>query len=408
MGLASGGSQNAKGTQKAGKSSSQQFGVVYSVVLDENHPQIKELGKDLSIIGCVEFRSPGQLASDDESLTLAYPYDSLEKDLPLRNESVELIQSGGRTYYRRIGIGTTPNITSGEKTIASTFTPREDRGQSTRQYSKVQATGIARAGGGDYSKHDGYGDYYTPQQNIHKLKLYEGDRLLETRFGQSLRFTAYNNDDKEFSPVVILRNAESGISRSEARNAAIEEDINRDGTIIVLGSNQYQLGFQPGTVDRNGTSDFETKPNSFSDYPSTLIGDQLLLNSGRIILSVKNAEMIFYSKKNYGFISDGGLSIDNKFGITANVGDDINITTNDRSVNINSGNGNINLGNNDLESLVRGETLVEVLGELIDAINAQTFLTPSGPTKVGPENLPTFNSIKSKLNSILSTLNKTS
>lgn len=407
MGLASGTSQNAKNTQKIGKDTGQKFGIVYSVVLDETHPQISELGKDLSIIGCIEFRSPNQLAADEESLTIAYPPNPLDKELPIRNESVELFESGGRTYYKRVGIGVTPNTTSGEKTIASTFTPRQDRGGNTRQYSKVQTTGIPRAGGQDYSNFDGYGEYYTPQQNIHKLKLYEGDKLIESRFGQSIRFSGFNNDENEFSPVLILRNGESGLSRNNAEEVTITEDINRDGTIIVLGSNQYQLGFQPGTVDRNGTSDFETKPNSFSDYPSTLVGDQLLFNSGRIILSAKNAEMIFYSKKNYGFISDGGLSIDNKFGITANVGDDINITTNDRNVNINSGNGNINLGNQDLESLTRGETLVEILSELIDAINGQIFLTPSGPTKLGPENLPTFNSIKSKLNSILSTLNKT-
>ena len=73
--------------------------------------------------------------------------------------------------------------------------------------------------------------------------------------------------------------------------------------------------FQPGTVSDKGSSDFETKPNAFKAYPTKLIGDQILINSGRIILSARNAEMIFYSKKNYGFISDGAMSIDNKLGI---------------------------------------------------------------------------------------------
>ena len=146
------------------------------------------------------------------------------------------------------------------------------------------------------------GNYFEFTPKIHKLKLYEGDSLFESRFGQSLRFTAYNNVKKQFSPVIILRNLESNVNTNKEYNEAIDDDINGDGSVIVLGSNEYQLSFQPGTVDSSGTTDFKTKPESFKDYPTKLIGNQLLLNSGRIILSAKTAEMIFYSKKNYGFI----------------------------------------------------------------------------------------------------------
>ena len=118
--------------------------------------------------------------------------------------------------------------------------------------------------------------------------------------------------------------------------------------------------------------------------------------------------MIFFSKKNYGFISDGSLSIDNKGGIDVSVKDNIHIVTNDRDVAIHSGKGSIFLGNENLEPIVKGQQLVDLLAELIDAIVAQNYLTPSGPTKIGPENVPTFRSIKSKLNNILSKLNQTS
>ena len=62
----------------------------------------------------------------------------------------------------------------------------------------------------------------------------------------------------------------------------------------------------------------------------------MLLSSGRIILSAKNAEMMFFSKKNYGFISDGAMSIDNKLGIDITVGDNINVTAADRDINFNT------------------------------------------------------------------------
>jgi hypothetical protein len=118
--------------------------------------------------------------------------------------------------------------------------------------------------------------------------------------------------------------------------------------------------------------------------------------------------MIFYSKKNYGFISDGAMSIDNKLGIDISVGANVNIVTNDRDIVMYTGNGSIFLGSGDLEPIVKGQQLVNILSELIDAIAAQTFLTPSGPTADGPVNIADFGAIKSRLNDILSKLNQTS
>jgi hypothetical protein len=243
---------------------------------------------------------------------------------------------------------------------------------------------------------------------LHKLKLYEGDTTIESRFGQSIRFSGYNNPDNSFSPTITIRNIENSISLKEDNTKSTEEDVNRDGSVIVFGSNEYQLPFQPGTVSDSGTSDFETKPSAFKSYPSDLKGNQILINSDRLIFSAKTSEMIFYSKKNYGFISDGTLSIDNKLGIEVSVGDNINVLTNDKDINLNTNNGKVNIGNVDLESLVRGETLLGLMEELIDAIVAQIYLTPSGPSATGPTNIADFNSIKSRLKEFLSTLNKTS
>ncbi len=101
-------------------------------------------------------------------------------------------------------------------------------------------------------------------------------------------------------------------------------------------------------------------------------------------------------------------TIDNKLGVDVNVGDNTNYTTNDRDINLNTGNGKINLGNTKLEPLVKGDAWVSLMEELIDAIVQQVFLTPAGPSATGPTNVPKFNTIKSKLKSVLSELNKTS
>jgi hypothetical protein len=380
---------------------------VYDIILDDQHPYVKDKGIEASLIGSIRYRTMDDITTAEADLPIAHPIEKGFKNLPIKNELVEIYEfSPGFYGYRRIGLDFNPSFTNAKTSINDTAVPKEQNENTAANYKEVATTGIAK-GSADTSDQNTYGKYYNPQLGIHKLKLYEGDTTIESRFGQSIRFSGFNNDKNQFSPTLTIRNNESSLNRKLGQNKTVEEDINRDGSVIVFGSDQYQLPFQPGTVDDNGKSDFEKKPESFDSYPSKLIGDQILINSGRVIISAKNAEMIFYAKKNYGFISDGGLSIDNKLGIDVSVGDNINVVTNDRDIVMFTGNGSIFLGSKELEPIVKGQQLVDILSELIDAITLQQYLTPSGPTKVGPENLSDFGSIKSKLNNILSKLNQT-
>ena len=123
--------------------------------------------------------------------------------------------------------------------------------------------------------------------------------MIQSRFGQSIRFSGYNNADESESPTIIIRNKESDITQNDVEQPdPVEEDVNRDGSTIAMTSQDYLLEFQPGVVDDGGSSNFETKPEMFEEYPSELKGDQILINSGRVIISAKESEMIFYSKGN--------------------------------------------------------------------------------------------------------------
>jgi hypothetical protein len=55
--------------------------------------------------------------------------------------------------------------------------------------------------------------------------------------------------------------------------------------------------------------------------------------------------------------------------------------------------------------MVLGGELVQIMSDLIDAITKQVYLTPAGPSSTGPTNVAEFNSIKSKLKTILSAKN---
>ena len=374
------------------------IGIVYDVILDETGAT-----KDIQTIGSVKFRFNNDTITPSNSLQYALPYDKNCITLPVKNEQVHIIKNGLGYYYQRIQPDDTPNNSAFINQISFKFENTKNSNpldnNSIEKYRKIEVhkTPVSnKSVSNDFNK---FGNYFTLTNGIHKIKLYEGDTTIQSRFGQSLRFSAYNNNKNIFSPTIILRNGESSLNQSKNINSTVEEDINKDGSVLVMSSNQYQLPF---------SSTNTTKPDSFTDYPDKLIGDQILLNSGRLIFSAKSGELIFHSKKNYGFISDGGMSIDNKGGIDISVNDNINIHTNNRDVLFKTGKGAIFLGDTDLEPLVKGNELKKIFEELIIAILSQTYKTPSGPTAVGPENYNDFIAISDKLANMMSKTNQTS
>ena len=412
--------QSSKQTSTAAKRS--ETGYVIEVILDDTNdslPIFKTVGENSSDVhtgkvGGVKVRLLSSQEANDDSLPIIYPLDDTIRTLPLLGEEVQIHSIGGKKYYTRLLTEGFPNIqNSGIGEYQDSFGEGDTAKGSSTDYSSNQATGISQPQGGPSSNKGDYGDYFKADEKIHKLKLYEGDTILESRFGQSIRFSGYNNDDNTFSPTIIIRNRESDPSReaqgefqSQKIGGLTEEDINRDGSTIAMGSRDKQFDFVPGVVDDKGNSDFETKPDTFKDYPTKLDGDQVLISSGRLIFSSKSSEMIFYSRGNYGFISDGYMSIDNKGGIDITTGDNINITTTDNDFSILAGQGRINLGDDSEEQLVRGNALVDLLSELLTELASETHPTPAGPSGP-PVNAPKYNAIKNKLRDILSPNNYT-
>ena len=377
------------------------MGIVHKVILDVDDPllddlEINELAKP-KYVGAVEFRLNSNVNQSNDSLNIAFPQDNNAISLPTVNEVVRITNSeGGGFLYQRTTTSASPNTNASTNEIDLKSKKESGANSNTASdYSRVQSTGIARSGNTsdstDFSK---LGKYFESQANIHKLRLYEGDNIIESRFGQSIRFSGYNNADNIFSPSVIIRNGENGESLSSGDGKSTEEDINKDGGIICLSSGERLLNY---VIPVDNTKE------SFFNYPNELKGNQILLNSDRLIFSARTAEMIFVSKKDAGFITDGQFSIDASSGINITTDSTIFIDSKDADLNIDIGDGTIFLGTDgELEAAAKGETLVELLGELIDLISQQIYLTPSGPSAAGPTNVSQLSTLKSKLNSLLS------
>ena len=402
-----------------------EVGIVDHVILNEDDENIVTAGGEKlvdSSIGYAKVRKITDISSSQKTLLFYAPF-SPDEGIPLVGETVQLFDLGGTSYYKRIP-NANLNIGNAKEDMDLGQEPDDKKQDGGSGYSEVSQTSTATSSGGGERKRK-IGEYLEPE-TIHNLRLYEGDKIIQSRFGQSIRFSGYNNEDNEFSPTIIIRNRENDESRNDLTPSEItEEDVNKDGSIIALVSDKYKIPFQPGLIDDGGSSNFETNP-IYAELPEEYLGnDQILINSERLIFSAKSEETLFFSKGNYSIISDGDLSMDFGFGGgQLDFGGDVTLTTDRNSSNvwINTGNGQIRLNTDDSgnspgtgqrEPLVRGETLVDLLSQLIDAIISQIYATPAGPTagpgpgSGGPLNTATFKKIQGQLDKIKSTLNFT-
>ena len=386
-------------------------GIVLDVITSDAHPAILDTGvategetRNTYQIGSVKIRKLDDVTSHPEHLRFYEPYDYSILDLPVIGETVEIVSlSNGQKVYRRI---TTSNVNSGNLLdgVDNLLSPTKEKSSDggSADYKTTSQTGTPNSSGGDS---DSLENEYFEATQINPLQFYEGDKVIQSRFGQSIRFSGYNNVDNVLAPTIIIRNRQGDKSLDELKDGTpTYEDIVDDGSTIVMASGEHLLEFTPGTVD----TPLETEP-IYAEEPELKGTDQVLINSGRIILSSKDSEMLFYSKGNYSFISDGKLTIDNGLdGAEIDLNGEYRTTTNDNNMYFLGGTGEIFLNTEETtEPLARGQTLIDILAELCDAINAQIFSTPAGPTMLGPNNRGDFSKIKSKLDTILSTLNYT-
>ena len=231
------------------------------------------------------------------------------------------------------------------------------------------------------------------------------------------------------SPILIIRNGEAkkgllGVIVSGLLGGGeTEEDINKDGSTIAISSGNYSSPFSPGTpLPIVGTSNFKMNPGkalpapvllnnksyAFESYPKSLDGNQIIISSDRLVFSSRVNEMIFWSKGNYGVITDGVFSVDTFLGYNINSKGNIDIQAPDNNINLYVGkSGKINLGDKDMQPVVKGIALKNILLEIItemENLKAGGLLTPSGPVSgMNPEMSAKLSQIKSNLDSILST-----
>lgn len=406
-----------------------QYALVHSIVLDldkvdsvlpaldKAYAEFKDgdyVDKDALYYGSIKYRTigGGAVELNEENLPTAFPLNRSFLSLPVVGELVQLHSFSGKTFYEKVSAENSPNFnTDIQLLLVNSKNSKEGAGEngnnSASSYQETQQTGIASSTinpGSNTTIQKGFaGKYFKRNLKIHQLSLNEGDTLFQGRFGNSIRFSGYIHDDTSNGtpyPAILIRNGESSNNQKKKVYDVVSEDINEDGSSVQITSGKYKTLFNSTNV--------KVKKEANSTYPSSdnLIGDQIVVNTGRIILSSKNAETFLFSKKTFSIFTDDLVTIDTEKGynlISQNGNIEINAKHNKNIIfAVNSGGKVFHGKDNADQQAILGNKLVDLLGQLIDAINVMQFQTYIGPTFAGPIDKATFNTIKNQLKDTLS------
>jgi hypothetical protein len=330
----------------------QNVGRVVSIVLDETHPRWKELG-EWNGLGTIEYVLVDQPVSPNQSYPTAKPYDPSTRNLPLINEIVfissfpntdigEFVSSKTAYYMSVVGIWNHPHHNAFPQN--SNILPPSQQ----KDYIETQAGSVRRVT--DQSTEIFLGRTFVERGNIHPLLPFEGDRIFEGRWGNSIRLgSTVKNTPNTWSsigtngdPITIIRNGQG--NQTEEGWVPTIEDVNNDDTSIYFTSTQKIPLEASSTSYSSYSSNPPTKPNEYASK-------QLILNSGRLVFNSTEDHILLSSKKTVNINAISGFNVDTPQSII-------------KSNQILLG------GPNATEPLLKGDTTVALLSELTTQLTA--------------------------------------
>ena len=291
---------------------------VKSIILDDTHPRFNEVG-GWNGLGTIEYDpvdTPN--ISPNSTYPLARPVSPNIKNFPLINEIVYLIAlpntgigqstTSQTSYYINIvGIWNHPHH-NGYPVNANTPPPSQQK-----DYTQTQVGSVRRVT--DQSTEINLGKTFKERGNIHPLLPFEGDVICEGRWGNSIRFgSTVKNTPNNWSavgtngdPIVIIRNGQS-VRADNKGWIPLTENINDDLSSIYLTSTQA-ISLKPAS---NNYLSYNNKPEAINKYS----GEQILINSGRLVLNSSKDHLLLTSNKSVNLNAIDSVNIDTPTFIT--------------------------------------------------------------------------------------------
>ena len=259
------------------------LGRVYDIVLDETHPDYK-IHKTIGAIRYNVF-DDDTFQEDSKNLFIAFPYDSTVRTLPLKGEIIEILggpkdeedrtDSEYKTYYGR--------VVSGWNAVNHNSLPQGDTEE------KVE-TDLGEG---------------IEELRINQLYPNSGDTIIDGRTGNSIRLGGYKGSksliaDKasDTKPYIIINNGRENITDTLL---PVSEDINKDLSSIYIVSDHLV----PLKQSRTKLVSNVEKTINTDKYK----GNQIILNSGRLVFNSKEEDILFTAKESLT-ISSRDVNID--------------------------------------------------------------------------------------------------
>ena len=291
--------------------------VKYCMLDDKTYPNVFKNFGEWSSIGGIFFSkinapNPNKDFSTDNFAKPLFPNN---KTFPLINEIVYIIalpnsniQSnvGSLDYYyfQPVNIWNSTHHNAIPDPINNSSLPPSQQ----QDYQQTSGGTVRRVTDGGTEIN--LGKTFKEKINIKNIQPFEGDIINEGRWGQSFRFGSTVNNSaipnpwsrtgNNGDPILILRNGQY----SDGKDPWIPqvEDINKDISPIYATSTQ-NIPIQVSSKNYNSYNNAPTSPDKFA-------GEQIILNSGRLLFNTKTDSILFSSKKTINLNSVESVNID--------------------------------------------------------------------------------------------------
>jgi len=335
-------------------------GRVKDIILNKEHPKFKEFGyAGIGVIFWDDVAIPSNPQFSGIHTGYAYPLFPNQKFYPLLNEVIAVIKlpsyNSDETSTTTENYYFSPTNIWGEIHQNAIPVPQPPPSNQARSYQQTEAGAVNVT----TDKYDSIklGGTFIERSNIRSLQPYEGDHILEGRWGNSIRFgstvkpqlgfpqNAWSMGGKglEGDSITIIRN---GQSPPQGDFDPILEKIQTDPSSIYLTSTQ-KLNFLPSSDLKNSFGPKDPTPVITNQYEGS---SQIVLNSGRLILNASSDSVL--------------ISSPNVIHLSANK--EIHLDSTNKTIISTS---KLFLGDrNASERVVKGDTLVLELQKLVVAL----------------------------------------
>jgi hypothetical protein len=292
--------------------------VKFCILDNKTRPDLFKKSGEWSSIGAIYFDSiitPNSNPNFSKN-NFAFPLFPNNKTFPLENEIVYIISLPNNNlqknvndisyyYFQPINIWNSNHHNAIPDPIFGKSLPESQR----RDYQQTEAGTVRRVT--DKGTEIDLGNTFKEKLNIKSIQPFEGDVIYEGRWGQSFRFGSTVNNSailnpwsttgENGSPILILRTGQY----ADGKDPWIPqvEDINKDISAIYATSTQ-KIPIQVSS--KRDYNSYQKAPES----PEQFAGEQIILNSGRLLFNTKTDSILFSSNKTINLNSVESVNID--------------------------------------------------------------------------------------------------